>query len=237
MRTTNFHTSPDEVTLCQIYKQNTYCHLLCGLARRDEVVSIICAFACALVGAIIFLENNWRELCSNIRSGHVSEWITDLACRDSASIILGGPNPELADLIEHECSHNSWKGIITRIWPKTKFIQTVLTGSMAQYVPILEFYSNKLPLISPNYMSSETMFGVNMNPLCKPKDVSYTFMPNLSYFEFLSVDEGNNEEIVDLVDVKLGCFYEPLVTNYSGELFYIYTCSNYSCELFRCTIR
>ncbi|KAL1214073.1 4-substituted benzoates-glutamate ligase GH3.12 [Cardamine amara subsp. amara] len=73
---------------------------------------------------------------------------------------------------------------------------------MVQYIPTLEFYSNNLPLISPSYSSTETMFGVNVNPLCKPQDVSYTFLPNLSYFEFISVDERNNEEIVDLVDVK-----------------------------------
>ncbi|KAF8093922.1 hypothetical protein N665_0374s0014 [Sinapis alba] len=215
-RPSNFNTSPDEVTLCPIDRQNVYCHLLCGLVCRDEVVCMISSFACFLVRAIIFLENNWRELCSNIRSGYVSEWITDLSCRDAVSIILGGPNPKLADLIEQGCSHKSWEGIVTRIWPKTKFIQTIVTGSMAQYIPILDFYSNKLPLISPSYGSSETMFGVNMNPLCRPQDVSYTFMPNLSYFEFLPVDEGDNNEIVDLVNVKLGCFYEPLITNYSG---------------------
>nr|VDD60013.1 unnamed protein product [Brassica oleracea] len=90
---------------------------------------------------------------------------------------------------------------------------------MSQYVPVLEFYSNKLPLISAGNSSSETLFGINVNPLCKPQDVSYTFLPNMSYFEFLPVDEGNNGEIVDLVNVKLGCLYETLVTNYFGGLY------------------
>ncbi|KAL0673650.1 hypothetical protein Bca4012_001631 [Brassica carinata] len=141
------------------------------------------------------------------------EWITD-SCRDSVSKILGEPNPELADLIENECDQKSWEGIIQRLWPKTKF----MTGQMAQHIPTLEFYSNKLPLISSSYVSSETMFGINMNPLCKPQDVSYTFMPHFSYFEFLLVDAGDEVKIVDLVDVKLGCHYESLVTNHSGEL-------------------
>ncbi|KAL1214072.1 4-substituted benzoates-glutamate ligase GH3.12 [Cardamine amara subsp. amara] len=212
----NRFTSPNEVTMCPENKQSMYCHLLCGLVQREEVVSLAAPFASSLVGAITFLENHWKELCSNIRSGHVSEWITDLSCRDSVANILGGPNSELADLLEEECRKKSWNGIITRLWPKTKFIETIVTGQMSQYIQILEFYSNKLPLYSPRYASSESIFGVNVNPLCKPQDVSYTFLPNFSYFEFISVDEGNNEEIVDLVDVKLGCFYEPLVTNYSG---------------------
>ncbi|KAH0889182.1 hypothetical protein HID58_051611 [Brassica napus] len=85
-----------------------------------------------------------------------------------------------------------------------------MTGQMAQHIPTLEFYSNKLPLISSSYVSSETMFGINMNPLCKPQDVSYTFMPHFSYFEFLLVDVGDEVKIVDLVDVKLGCHHKSL---------------------------
>lgn len=217
------YTSPNEVMLCSDNKQAMHCHLLCGLIQRDEVVSLAAPFACSLVGAITVLENNWKELCSNIRSGHVSEWITDFACREVVTNILGGPNSELADRIEEECQKESWKGIITRLWPKTKFIQSVITGQNAQFIPMLEFYSNKLPLISPIYASSETMFGVNVNPLCKPQDISYTFMPNMSYFEFLRAgDNGNEGDIVDLVDVQIGCYYEPLVTNYFGEL-YVYT--------------
>ena len=50
--------------------------------------------------------------------------------------------------------------------------------------------------------------------------MSYTFLPNMSYFEFIHVDADGEatSEIVDLVDVKLGDYYEPLVTNYSGSL-------------------
>ncbi|KAF8087908.1 hypothetical protein N665_0562s0009 [Sinapis alba] len=206
---------PNEVMLCSDNKQAMYCHLLCGLIQREEVVSVAAPFACSLVGAITVLENHWKELCSNIRSGHVSEWITDFTCRDVVTNILGGPNSELADKIEEECQEESWKGIIKRLWPKTKFIQSVITGQNAQFIPMLEFYSNNLPLISPIYASSETMFGVNVNPLCKPQDISYTFMPNMSYFEFLRAD-GEAGDIVDLVDVQIGCYYEPLVTNYFG---------------------
>ncbi|CAH8300829.1 unnamed protein product [Eruca vesicaria subsp. sativa] len=210
------YTSPDEVILCVDYKQSMYCHLLCGLVQREEVVSISATFACLIVQAIQYLESHWKEFCNNIRFGYISEWITHLGCRDSVSVILGGPKPELADLIERECSQKSWEGIVTRLWPNVKYIQCIITGQMSQYIPILEFYSNKLPLFSPRYGSSETMFGANLNPLCKPQDVTYTFLPNMSYFEFLPVDGSNNNEIVGLVNVKLGCFYEPLITNHFG---------------------
>ncbi|XP_013609446.1 PREDICTED: 4-substituted benzoates-glutamate ligase GH3.12-like isoform X2 [Brassica oleracea var. oleracea] len=220
-RPSNCFTSPDEVTLCPDLKQTMYCHLLCGLRQRDEVVAMAASFASSLVGAVTFFESYWKEICSNIRSGHVSEWITDLSCREAVTNILGGGNSELADNIEEECNKKSWKGIIPRLWPNVKFIQSIVTGQNSQYIPMLEFYSNKVHLFSPAYGSSETMFGVNVNPLCKPEDVSYTFMPNISYFEFILADEGNKGEIVDLVNVEIGSYYEPLITNYYGHyIFY-----------------
>ncbi|CAN6902433.1 unnamed protein product [Brassica oleracea] len=213
-------TSPYEVALCPDPKQSMYCQLLCGLVQRDEVVSVGTTFPSVLVQIVHFLENYWKELSSNIRSGHVSDWITDLSCRDSVSIILGEPNAELADLIEKECGQESWQGIITRLWPKTKCIETIVTGTMSQHIPALDYYSNKLPLVSKVYASSEAFYGLNLNPLSKPQHVSYTFLPNMSYFEFIHVDADGEAtcEIVDLVDVKLGDYYEPLVTNYSGSL-------------------
>ena len=76
-----------------------YCHLLCGLVLRDEVTRVCANFASILVQGITFLEIFWKEMCSNIRSGQLSDWITD-SCRGSVSIILGGLNPQLADIIE-----------------------------------------------------------------------------------------------------------------------------------------
>ncbi|ESQ30651.1 hypothetical protein EUTSA_v10012389mg, partial [Eutrema salsugineum] len=84
------------------------------------------------------------------------------------------------------------------------------------YIPTLDFYSNQLPIFSMVYASSETIFGINVDLLCKPQDVSYTCLPNMSYFEFIQVDEENKDEIVDLMNVKLGYYYELLVTNYFG---------------------
>lgn len=240
----NVYTSPDETILCPDSKQSMYCQLLCGLLQRDEVLRVGAVFASAFLRAIKFLEDYWKELCSNIRTGNVSDWITDPSCRDSVSMILSKPNSELADLIEYECSGNSWEGIIKKLWPRTKYIEVIVTGSMAQYIPTLEFYSGGLPLVSTMYASSECYFGINFEPLSKPSDVSYTLLPNMAFFEFLPVEKDHREviqyvqcingvsdqnginkedekekmEIVDLVDVKLGHYYELLVTTFTGEL-------------------
>ncbi|THG21650.1 indole-3-acetic acid-amido synthetase GH3.17 isoform X1 [Camellia sinensis] len=184
----NIYTSPDQTILCSDNKQSMYCQLLCGLVQRHEVLRVGAIFASAFLRAIKFLEDHWRELCHNIRRGQVSDWITDPGCRNAVSLVLGKPNSELACSIEAECSGKSWEGIIKKIWPKTKYIEVIVTGSMAQYIPTLEFYSGGgIPLVSTMYASSECYLGINLEPLCKPCDVSYTLLPNMAYFEFLPI--------------------------------------------------
>ncbi|KAJ0988724.1 hypothetical protein J5N97_007080 [Dioscorea zingiberensis] len=236
----NIYTSPDDTILCQDSKQSMHCQLLCGLVQRPEVLRVGAIFASALLRAIKFLEDHWKELCMNIRTGEVSEWITDDRCRAAVLKVLSKPDSELAGLIEMECSKDSWEGIIKTLWPRTKYIDVIVTGSMAQYIPLLEFYGGGLPLVSTMYGSSECYFGINLKPLSSPSGVSYTLLPNMAYFEFLPVDHdcstlGHEDDqvaqaqalsngsldslqtqVVDLVDVKLGHCYELIVTTYTG---------------------
>ncbi|XVE50212.1 hypothetical protein DITRI_Ditri01bG0143700 [Diplodiscus trichospermus] len=175
------------------------------------------------------------------KTDYLSNWITDPGCKNAMSSILTGPNPELADSIEHICYNKSWEGIIKKLWPKTKCISSIITGSMSQYISLLEFYGGRIPLVSPSYASSEATFGINLKPLCKPSDASYTFLPNMAYFEFLPVNNNTKEKAiefkfdgasakvsseltnedgnvipVDLADVKLGQCYEVVVTTLTG---------------------
>ncbi|KAH9712155.1 putative indole-3-acetic acid-amido synthetase GH3.1 [Citrus sinensis] len=78
--------------------------------------------------------------------------------------------------------------VMNLIWPNTKYLDVIVTGAMAQYIPTLDHYSGGLPLACTMYASSECFFGLNMKPMCKPSEVSYTIMPNMGYFEFLPHD-------------------------------------------------
>ncbi|XP_022753988.1 indole-3-acetic acid-amido synthetase GH3.17-like [Durio zibethinus] len=234
------YTSPIETIFCSDTKQSMYCQLLAGLIQREEVVMFGSVFASTVLRAIKFLEDYWQELCSNIKTGQISDWIIDSECRNAASLIMN-PNPELAHSIEKICSCKSWEGIIRKVWPKAKYISALTTGVMRQYTTELEFYGGGLPLVSCIYASSEAICGINLEPLSKPSDVFYTFLPNMAYFEFLpmkkdyvtiSQDQAqfdgvshhesemktNNEdtEPVDLVNVKPGQCYELLVTTSAG---------------------
>ncbi|KAI8552705.1 hypothetical protein RHMOL_Rhmol06G0287200 [Rhododendron molle] len=225
------YTSPNETILCQDSYQSMYSQMLCGLFQNKEVLRVGAVFASGFIRAIRFLEKHWPLLCNDIRTGTMNQQITDPSVREAVTRILK-PDPKLADFLEGECGRESWQGIITRLWPNTKYVDVIVTGTMSQYIPTLDYYSNGLPLVCTMYASSECYFGVNLNPLCKPSEVSYTLIPTMAYFEFLpvhrnngvtnsismpkSLNEKEQQELVDLVDVKLGQEYELVVTTYAG---------------------
>ncbi|XP_031105652.1 indole-3-acetic acid-amido synthetase GH3.6 [Ipomoea triloba] len=213
------YTSPNETILCSDSYQSMYSQMLCGLCLHKEVVRVGAVFASGFIRAIRFLEKHWAPLCHDIRSGTLSPEITDPSVREAVMKVLLKPDPDLADFVQGECKKECWKGIITRLWPNTKYVDVIVTGTMSQYIPTLDYYSDGLPLVCAMYASSECYFGVNLNPLCKPSEVSYTLIPTMAYFEFLPVHRNNEkeqQELVDLTDVKLGQEYELVVTTYTG---------------------
>jgi auxin responsive GH3 family protein len=218
----NVQTSPNEAILCADSFQSMYSQMLCGLVERHQVLRLGAVFASGLLRAIRFLQLNWTQLAQDIRTGTVNPKITDPGIKDCLARILK-PQPELADFIAEECSKDNWEGIITRIWPNTKYLDVIVTGAMAQYIPTLDHYSGGLPLACTMYASSECYFGLNLNPMCKPSEVSYTIMPNMAYFEFLPHEQnsawstrGSAPKLVDLVDVEVGKEYELVITTYAG---------------------
>ncbi|KAI3845821.1 hypothetical protein MKX03_020318 [Papaver bracteatum] len=76
---------------------------------------------------------------------------------------------------------------------------------MSHYVPNIDFFINGLPIVIPMYSCSEGFFGINLNPLTKPHEVSYTLIPTME----------DHQKLVDLVEVELGREYELVVTNYA----------------------
>ncbi|XP_047338173.1 probable indole-3-acetic acid-amido synthetase GH3.1 [Impatiens glandulifera] len=211
----NVYTSPNEAILCPDSFQSMYSQMLCGLIDRIQVLRVGAVFASGLLRAIRFLQLNWIHLAEDIRTGTLNSKITDPSLRNRIVNGLLTPDTNLADFIVSECSSDNWEGIITRIWPNTKYLDVIVTGAMAQYIPTLEYYSGSLPMACTMYASSECYFGLNLNPMCNPSEVSYTIMPNMAYFEFLPLDSTKSNP-VDLVNVEVGKEYELLITTYAG---------------------
>ncbi|KAJ4963050.1 hypothetical protein NE237_022989 [Protea cynaroides] len=216
----NVYTSPNEAILCSDSFQSMYTQMLCGLYQQKEVLRVGAVFASGLLRAIRFLQLNWQQLSHDISTGTLNPKITDPAIRECMSRVLK-PNPELAFFITNECSGGNWEGIISRIWPNTKYLDVIVTGAMAQYIPTLDYYSGGLPLACTMYASSECYFGLNLKPMCQPCEVSYTIMPNMAYFEFLphgssTLSSDSPPQLVELVDVEVGKEYELVITTYAG---------------------
>ncbi|CAL9204922.1 unnamed protein product [Musa hybrid cultivar] len=216
----NVYTSPTAAVLCADAFQSMYAQMLCGLLDRLDVLRVGAVFASGLLRAIRFLQLHWKQLAHDIASGTLSSKITDSAIRDAVAQVLK-PDPALSEFIASECSPGDWAGIITRIWPNTKYLDVIVTGAMAQYIPTLEYYSGGLPMACTMYASSECYFGLNLRPMCKPSDVSYTIMPNMAYFEFLPLDSAAANadappQLADLAGVEVGKEYELVITTYAG---------------------
>ncbi|OEL21353.1 putative indole-3-acetic acid-amido synthetase GH3.8 [Dichanthelium oligosanthes] len=213
------YTSPPAAVLCEDEFQSTYAQLMCGLCHRHSVRRVGAAFAYGLLRVIRFFQLNWRQLAADIEAGTLTHGVTDPSVREAVAGVLR-PDLELAQFIRTGCSKDEcWGGIITRIWPNTKYLDVIATGSMAQYIPTLNYYSSGLPIVSTIYGSSECYFGLNLQPMCDPSEVSYTIMPNMAYFEFLPMDAKDDAtacQLVELADVEVGREYELTVTTYGG---------------------
>jgi auxin responsive GH3 family protein len=203
-----------------------YAQVLCGLCQRRRVVRVGAVFASVLLRAIRFLQQNWEQLAADIEAGVLTARVADPSVREAVAGVLR-PDPELAKLVRAEGSGSDGgggAGMIARVWPNTKYIETVVTGSMAQYVPALNHYGGGLPIISMAYVSSEASIGINLQPLCDPSEVAYTIIPTTAYFEFLPVDDAAaagdspaaSHQLVELAGVEAGREYELVVTTYAG---------------------
>ncbi|KAJ6843316.1 putative indole-3-acetic acid-amido synthetase GH3.8 [Iris pallida] len=213
----NIYTSPTAAILCADSFQSMYSQMLCGLYARLDVLRVGAVFASGLLRAIRFLQLHWESLARDIETGTLTDRVADPSVRDSLAGVLS-PDPGLARFIVDECSKDNWAGIITRVWPNTKYLDVIVTGAMAQYIPTLEYYSGGIPMACTMYASSECYFGLNLQPMCKPSEVSYTIMPNMAYFEFLPVDSSSSEPttLVELASVEVGKEYELVITTYAG---------------------
>ncbi|KAH8490459.1 hypothetical protein Peur_065959 [Populus x canadensis] len=228
-KTKCFTCSPQEVISGGDYKQSTYCHLLLGLFFCDQVEFITSTFAYSIVQAFTAFEDVWRDICNDIKHGTLSERI-NLAKMRKAVLSIISPNPSLASKIEENCKEletQNWLGLITKLWPNSKYVYSIMTGSMQPYLQKLRHYAGGLALVSADYGSTESWIGVNVDPYLPPEDVTFAVIPTFSYYEFMplyrenhdcgsAIDDFIEDEPVPLSKVKVGQEYEIVLTTFTG---------------------
>lgn len=213
--------SPDEVIFGPDFHQSLYCHLLCGLIFRNEVHVVSSTFAHSIVHAFRTFEQVWEDLCMDIREGFLSSRITVPSIRTAMSKLLK-PDPESADKIYYKCKGlSNWYGLIKELFPSTRYIYGIMTGSMEPYLKKLRHYAGDLPLLSADYGSSEGWIGANVNPKSPPELATFAVLPNIGYFEFIPMRNNldglrHEPKTVGLTEVKVGEEYEILFTNFAG---------------------
>ncbi|CAH9118142.1 unnamed protein product [Cuscuta europaea] len=213
--------SPNEVIFGPDFHQSLYCHLLCGLIFRNDIQVVSSTFAHSIVHAFRTFELVWEELCTDIRQGVLSSRITVPSIQAAMSKLLK-PDPELADAIYYKCKGlSNWYGLIQELFPHTRYIYGIMTGSMEPYLKKLRHYAGDLPLLSADYGSSEGWIGANVNPKSPPELATFAVLPNIAYFEFIPMSDSSDgleqePRTVGLTEVKVGAEYEIVVTNFAG---------------------
>ncbi|XP_019197527.1 PREDICTED: probable indole-3-acetic acid-amido synthetase GH3.6 [Ipomoea nil] len=217
--------SPREVILGTDVEQQMYCHLLCGLRNSDLIHSIRAPYASGLARAFRLLEAKWERICEDLENGFpAAEIITDAVMRESVSEILSGPRPDLSNKFRAILREKSWEGIVRKLWPNVGYVRCITTGTMFQYYEKLRFYARDVPILGGDYFSSECSIALNFDVLQPPELTRYTMIPSAAYFEFLPFDMDrcccSGSRTLDLSSVRVGEFYELIVTTYRG--FYRY---------------
>ncbi|XP_022856676.1 jasmonic acid-amido synthetase JAR1 [Olea europaea var. sylvestris] len=210
--------SPDEVIFSTNCEESLYCHLLCGLIFQDQVQVVSSTFAHGIVHAFRTFEGKWEDLVNDVRRGELCSWIKTPSLRTAMSKLLN-PNPGLANIIYNKCMGlSNWYGVIQELFPNTKYIYGIMTGSMEPYLKKLRHYAGDLPLLSADYGASEGWIGANVNPELPPELAKFAVLPNIGYFEFIPLKEDLivEPQPIELTEVNIGEEYEIIVTNFAG---------------------
>ncbi|KAI5077191.1 hypothetical protein GOP47_0007015 [Adiantum capillus-veneris] len=140
---------PDEVVFASSFEQGVYCHLLCALVHRDDVEVLTAIFAYTLVEALRMLEVDWKNLCHDIKFGHLNQSkVIDPSLRAiMKDKVLMCRNARRANQVAAICEAASqqcaWNGIIKKLWPRCKYVLSIMTGSMEAYVETLQAYAGE----------------------------------------------------------------------------------------------
>ena len=216
-----FGCTPSEVFACTGNANFKYLHARYGLAERN--VNIFTApYIPAALDLLNYIKDEWKLLVEDIRNGTIS---AEINMPDELRAALEPnlkPDPERADELQKEFEIGFDRTIVRRIWPKLTSINSIWAGNFSSYARKLqEFTGRNIPYYTMSYVSSEGMFGAARHP----HDQCYVMIPESCFYEFIPVndkneDEEENPKTILLDELQEGKDYELVITNQSG--FYRY---------------
>lgn len=196
---------PDELTDIQ------YVKLRFALARRD-ITAIHAVFAHKAAGMLRYLVKNWDLILCDMEKGEVSP---EFSLNEKWTAYLKEklpPDPKRAAELRAFSGPDLSKGLIRKIWPKTKYMRFIDGLQFHPFREQMDDYSDGLPLHSFVYAASEGFFGVAQKV---GRSDAYILIPDTAFYEFIPEGEEEGKPLL-LHELEKGKLYEILITTVSG---------------------
>lgn len=170
-----------------------------------NLVSIQAIFLYDILLLFGYLEENWKQLLSDMKNGEV-RGCPEKGVRER--LLALSPSQERIQELEHIFSEGFEEPVARKIWKGLRFISGI-GGKLYQFQgDALKHYTGDVPVSYFAYASSECMAGV----AAELNRAEYALLPESGYYEFLN-KEGN---VVSPGCVRKGEIYELVVTTFSG---------------------
>ena len=199
-------TSPEALMFPQEAMDTMYLRLLFAL-KEPAVEQIFSPFTWGIVEAFAFLENNWAALCNDIESGKISFAldVPEKFLHRMNGLLL--PDKVRAEELRKIFREGFDKPVAKRIWKNLNQIIAAGSGSFKIYTAQMKRYTSDVPHSNGFFASSEMLAGKAID------GDNYELIPDLNFYEFLSVDDTRP---IFLNEVEVGKDYEIILTNQAG---------------------
>ncbi len=212
----NLYTSPRELQAPSKPIENCiYLKALFALCHRD-VSCISAIFSSAINEFFSVIQNNWKSLVNDIRTGHISSLEDSTDERDKALCNALTADPKRADELEEEFARGFDTPILPRIWPNCSLIVAIGGSFFAEYTESSRKYIGDIPYYHNFYGASEAILGACVGL----EDTSYVLLAQRNFLEFLPIGESDFSKTLTIDQLEIGKRYEIILTNQSG--FYRY---------------
>lgn len=208
-----FTTSPVAVSFITDYRSFMLMHALFALAE-NELESIATLFTTYFVDMIGYMEEEWNNLVTSIKTGEIPDWDGTDHVREYLQPHFPA-RPERAAELHVIGSAKEESGWLLKVWPKLKNIMAVSSGIFATLVPKIRRYVGPgVTLWSSGFVASEAFVGMAYDP----SDANLFKVTGDEVVEYLAVaeEEQSASKLIAPWQVELGKRYEVVVTTRNG---------------------
>ena len=180
------------IEVLEIANEETALYVIAVFSFVDEEVSDFSAGLSTLAYSFWKIaESKWQNICNDIANGSLDNTLNlELNLRKTLEERMIA-NPQRAEQLRNEFQ-KGMEGICKRIWPSCAVGGMIITGGLAHHAKLLAAHAMKgIQLVSAFHASSEGMIGMNMRS--DPNDISYSFLIELIFFEFIAEEDCDKE--------------------------------------------